>query len=177
MIDLIRDLDVEFARDPAGPGVVRLLARFAAEGTAWREYVHFCNGAYARNLVHGSERYELMVICWNAGETSPVHDHAGQRCWMATLEGAIQETLFDLPFAPGSPLSARPPRLLHPGDVAFITDEHALHEIRPAGDEPAVSLHLYAQPIRRCNLYDPVTGAVEPRQLSYHSIGGRLQVS
>lgn len=178
MQDLIRDLDAEFARDPAGTGVASLLERFAAEGDAWQTYAHFCDDRpYARNLVRESKHYELIVICWNAGETSPIHDHAGQRCWMGTLTGQIQETLFEFPDGSGAPLTARSTRVLEPGQVAFITDEIALHEIRPAGDGRAVSLHLYAHPIRNCKLYDPATGEVEERCLSYHSIDGQLQPS
>jgi len=180
MQDLLRDLDAEFARDPAGLGVAKLLESFTSSDRAWRPYAHFCEGPYARNLVHACDRYELIVICWNAGEASPVHDHAGQRCWMGTLSGEIQETLFEFPSAAPSapgPLVARSVRILHRGQVAFITDDIALHEIAVAGDEPAVSLHLYANPIHACTLFDRATGLREERQMSYHSIEGQLQRS
>lgn len=174
MQDLLHDLDAEFARDPAGSGIAKLLEGFSKSGQDWNAYEHFVPGAYARNLVHLCERYELIVICWDVGAASPIHDHSGARCWMGALQGEIQETLFDTPTGGAAP-TARSDRILKTGQVAFITDEIALHEIRTAGDQPAVSLHLYANPIRTCKTYCGETGAIEGRQLSYYSIKGELQ--
>jgi len=174
MQDLLHDLDAEFARDPAGPGVAKLLESFSSSDRDWSNYGLFGEGPYTRNLVHLTEHYELIVICWNEGAASPIHDHSGQRCWMGGLQGEIQETHFDLPAAGCAPV-ARSTRILNRGQVAFITDEIALHEIRAAGGKPAASLHLYAHPIKTCKLYDPETGGVEERRLGYYSVQGALQ--
>lgn len=175
MQDLLHDLDAEFARDPAGPGVAKLLETFSASGRDWGAYALFGESPYVRNLVHLGEHYELIVICWNVGAASPIHDHSGQRCWMGGLQGEIQETHFDVPLAGSAPV-ARSTRILNPGQVAFITDEIALHEIRAVGAQRAASLHLYAQPIKTCKLYDRETGAIEERRLSYYSVQGELQL-
>ena len=47
------------------------------------------------------------------------------------------------------------------GQTAYINDSHGLHAVRcdadacGAGEEGAVSLHIYAPPIRRVRLYEP----------------------
>jgi len=169
MVDLVRALDADLARDPRGPGAAALLETYSTGAQDWRDYARFRPDCYARNLVRCGEDYELIVICWQDGQASPIHDHDQQRCWMTVLEGRIRETLFDRP-PTGAPIR-RSSRVVGPGQVAFITDQIALHEIRPEGG-PAVSLHLYAKPIRNCRTFCPETGRVDQRRLSYHTVDG-----
>lgn len=167
---LVQSLDAELARDPRGPGIARLLERFSLDGTGWRDFACFQPDCYGRNLVRGSTAYELIVICWRDGQRSPIHDHDDQRCWMTVLDGSIRETLFDRG-PEGQPPVERSTRAFGPGQVAFITDQIGLHEIRPEGGD-AVSLHLYAQPIRRCRTFCPETGRADEKRLTYHTVGG-----
>src|SRR5688572_24237888 len=130
---LVRSLD-RALREPdrsGGAKVAGLLARYAAEQGDWRDYMRFRDECYARNLVSASELFELLVICWQAGQVSPIHDHQGQRCWMAVLDGGMRETQFHA--APSGPLRVGRTAVFEPGQVAFIQDEIALHEIAPAG--------------------------------------------
>ena len=173
MDGLVAKLDRELAQDPRGGRVGGLLEGYARGAADWRAYALFDSRTYARNLVRGCPVYELLVICWEAGQASPIHDHQGQRCWMAVLDGTIEETLYSESAGRG-PLVRGPIRRYGPGSVAFITDEMGLHEIRSAGG-PAVSLHLYSRPIRECRIFDRATGEVTERALVYHSVNGVRQ--
>src|SRR5688572_30516840 len=97
LLELCQDVSREFQLDPKGPRVASLLARYAAAHADWRDWTMFDADCYTRNLVHREEHYELLLLCWGAGQKSPIHNHQGQRCWMAVLEGEISETLFELP--------------------------------------------------------------------------------
>ncbi|HUR28421.1 MAG TPA: cysteine dioxygenase family protein [Planctomycetota bacterium] len=179
---LCQALTREFARDPKGPGAVDLLSSYARTHQDWREWALFDSECYTRNLIHHEEHYELLLLCWGAGQKSPIHNHQGQRCWMAVLEGQIAETLFHFPEASASSASAvirakGPARLYAQSQVAFITDEIALHEIAAAGEAPAVSLHLYSRPFSTCQVYERETGRIAVRQLSYFSVQGRRELS
>lgn len=171
-LDLQRDLQA----DPKGPRVAELLAAYAAGASDdWRRFALFDERSYARNLVHASERFELILLCWGADQVSPIHNHAGQRCWMACIDGRIAETHYRLPESgTGAPIAGAT-RTFDPGQVAFITDDIALHRIAPTGGHPGVSLHLYAEPIRECNLYCERTGRIEHKVMAYHSVRGVLQ--
>jgi cysteine dioxygenase len=175
---LCQELTREFARDPKGPGAVELLASYARAHEDWREWALFDDECYTRNLIHREERYELLLLCWGAAQKSPIHNHQGQRCWMAVLEGKISETLFHCPEASTSDTGAMirpkgPARIYSRSQVAFITDEIALHEIAAAGGAPAVSLHLYSRPFSTCQVYERETGRIAVRELSYYSIHGQ----
>ncbi len=169
--DLTRELDSEFARDPKGAGVARLLESYARAADDWREHALFAPAGYTRNLLRRTDVYELLLLCWDAGQASPIHNHQDQRCWMAVLDGAIRETHFHEP-AEGhtGPLKAGSVRCFRGNEVAYISDEIALHEIRPIASGPGITLHLYSSPIPRCRVYCEVTGRVEVRELSYDSV-------
>ncbi|MCK6445037.1 MAG: cysteine dioxygenase family protein [Planctomycetes bacterium] len=169
---LVRDVTAELARDARGPRVAEMLSRYARGHNDWREFALFDKRSYARNLLHKDELFELILLCWDAGQVTPIHDHRGQRCWMGVLEGRVDEALFDVP-APGArSLALRNTRRHERGAVAFITDDIGLHRIAQVGSEPAVSLHLYSRPIPTCRVFDPDTGVVGERTLTYHSVRG-----
>ena len=167
---LTEELVGEFERDDRGRGAAKRLADYAGVQRDWECRAQFDPSVYTRNLVHRSERFELLILCWSAGQVSPIHDHAGEQCWMAVLAGQIEEQQFEL-LRPGSPLRAGRAKIFVPGQVAYIEDEIALHRVRPIG-AAAVSLHLYARPIDVCSVYEESTGAVLAKQLIYHSVGG-----
>ena len=125
----------------------------------------------ARNLVHRCGDYELLLLCWEEGQESPIHNHAGQLCWMAVLDGCLEEVHFRSP-APGAALEAGRSARFEQGGVAFIEDEIALHLIRPVSGR-GVSLHLYANPIDTCKVYDPADGAETSVELGYYSVRGQ----
>lgn len=174
LAQLVRELEAEFARDPRGPRAARVLERYALEHDDWRGYAHFDPEVYTRNLVARCEPFELLVLAWNAGQSSPIHNHSGQHCWMAVLEGDIEEVQFEWPRPDAvEPLRSTRTTRLSAGKVAYIHDDIALHLVRPAGGARGVSLHLYSRPIDTCNVYDSISGKVAPRTMAYYSVGGR----
>ena len=168
---LCRQLTAEFRRDPKGSGVVDLLSRYAREDRDWSEYARFTDETYARNLVHRCRDYEMLLLCWGEGQESPIHNHDQQSCWMAVLDGTIEEVHYRASEGAAGPLVEGRRQTMSQGQVAYIEDGIALHLIRPTGG-PGVSLHLYAKPIDQCKIYDPETGVSSEVEMGYHSVRG-----
>jgi cysteine dioxygenase len=169
---LVDELVACFRRDEHGRDAARALGGYTREHDDWTRFVRFDPALYTRNLVSRNEQFEMLVLCWSAGQESPIHDHSGQHCFMSVLQGRIEELQYGVPSEPGSgPLRQTGRRVFEPGEVAYIHDRIALHKVRPYGAQPAVSLHLYARPIDVCQVFDEQTGAVLSRQLIYHSAG------
>ena len=168
-------LVAEFERDRKGTRAAQILSEYARTHEDWAEFALFDGAIYTRNLVGRNEHFEMLVLCWNVGQASPIHNHAGQNCWMAVLQGEIEELQFQAPppgyvgrLVPGSS------RTFGPGKVGFINDDIALHLVRPRAGEKGTSLHLYSRPIDTCNVYEESTGRIVPRKLAYHSVRGQL---
>lgn len=171
---LVLALESEFRTDPSGAGAAQLLEQYAAQASDWRANMAFDPDHYTRNLIQRTGNFELLLLGWGAGQESPIHNHEGQNCWMAVLEGPIEELHFRLsPDGVGVPPLAGPVRSFEAGQVAFIRDEIALHLVRATPSAPGVSLHLYAKPYDACNCYCDATGQVTRKQLQYDTIRGR----
>ena len=174
---LVARLEEEFSRDPKGSGAAAILADYASTHDDWRSWIRWSEERYTRNLIARTEAFELLLLGWGAGQESPIHNHEGQNCWMAVLDGEIEELQYAFPPdppVPDTPLEALGGRIFERGGVAFIRDEIALHLVRGAQGRAGVSLHLYSKPYAACNVYCPRTGKVERVELSYHSIRGEL---
>jgi cysteine dioxygenase len=76
ILKLFAELDEDLKNDPNGPNCKEILGKYIKEGHSdWKEYVHFNDIKYARNLVDKTERLELILLCWKAGQVSPIHNH------------------------------------------------------------------------------------------------------
>lgn len=162
-----------------GPRVAALLRSYASEEESWRPYVNYREDTYCRNLIWRCEEFELLLLCWEEGQESPIHDHAGQQCWMAVLEGELEEVHYQAgdhqeaahadstgPLRPGR-ATAFPA-----GGVAYIHDDIALHLIRPKAGGRGASLHLYSSPIDACTKFCPETGQPDEVRVGYHTVRG-----
>lgn len=176
MDEVVRRLreEVPEGSGPAWLGGVRL------EAASLRPYLHFARGRYTRNLVYRDARMEVLVLCWDTGSASPIHDHGGQRCWLRVLTGVM--LLEDFPLLSGGrepgPARLGPPRSRGPvgeGAVDFRGPEDSIHRVRVL-QGPAVTLHVYVAPVEECLIFDTRRHVCFARRLGYHSVfGGRVR--
>lgn len=59
----------------------------------WRRYALFDSTRhYTRNLIATDNKtFTLLLLCWNPGRESPIHDHPCDGCWLKVLEGSVRE--------------------------------------------------------------------------------------
>ena len=80
----------------AADGVLSLLDNLVLKPAAWESYVHLSPENYTRTLVALEQSFSVVLICWNAGQASPIHDHgAGKR---TVLNLSLPFLAFSLPF-------------------------------------------------------------------------------
>ena len=174
LVALTEALDKAFQEDPRGGAVPALLEAYTRDHSDWELYRLFVEGKYTRNLVRRTEDYELLVLCWGAGQESPIHNHMGQRCWMSIVEGEVEEVHFKRQEDGAGPLIEGPTRRFERGQCAFINDDIALHLVRGADGKAAASLHVYSKPYDVCLVYDRETGVESAKPLKYDSVEGAL---
>jgi hypothetical protein len=50
---------------------------------------------YTRNLIATDHStFTLILMCWNPGKESPIHDHPCDGCWMRVYEGSVEESRY-----------------------------------------------------------------------------------
>lgn len=67
-----------------------------------------------------------MILCWNEGQSSAIHDHADSHCFLKVLKGDLMEVKFAFPQSDTS-ITHMEPNL--PADIGTYHDsEHEHHE-------------------------------------------------
>jgi predicted metal-dependent enzyme (double-stranded beta helix superfamily) len=104
------------------------------------------NDSLRRHLLYRDpwERFSVQAIVWEAGQSSPIHDHLAW-CVAGVQSGEQLETVYDVKSMRGgrvlTPISRRRKR---PGDVMYFADtRNKAHQVENSGDETAVSIHVY----------------------------------
>lgn len=115
-------------------------------------YCSWSNTCYTRNCIIDNDRFELILICWCEGHATPIHDHGGEECWVKVIEGEFKETIYkknedDELYSVKSSISKA-------NDVTYMKDFMGFHSLENVSNKRSMSLHLYAKPIRKCNVFD-----------------------
>eukprot|EP00743_Colponemidia_sp_Colp-15_P002190 GILK01002376.1.p1 GENE.GILK01002376.1~~GILK01002376.1.p1 ORF type:complete len:222 (-),score=28.59 GILK01002376.1:225-890(-) len=141
--------------------IMSLMSRYDANSGDWRRYVFFDKCKYTRNLIAtDNQTFTLLLLCWNKGQGSPVHDHPCDGCWVKVIEGCIRETRYENSIGHG-PLREMSVGDYGPGAVSYITDYIGIHKMEnPDEDAQAITLHLYSPPFSTCKRIDPIKGQV-----------------
>eukprot|EP01083_Nonionella_stella_P086648 240864_1 len=149
--------------------VTKAMSNFDATNPEWEEYAYWKEGQYTRNLIATDNKtYTLMLLCWNKGAFSPIHDHGGAECWARVVKGTVTERMY-APLdkdaaAEHHKIEQKFEKTRPAGAVCFIDDGIGLHALGNASlDEVAVSLHCYSPPFESCHAFCDEEDAAKQR--------------
>jgi len=171
-ITFLDRLDPKMFREEA---VGQYLAAHLVTREDFTPFIYFRDDTYGRNLVAKSPHYELLVLTWLPKQRTSIHDHNGQRCWMLVHAGALTFKCYSNPGASGklSPIGSVETK--KSGDSNYIDDTLGFHSIANANATvPAISVHLYAGPVPRCQTYNESTKRLEWTELQYFTQLGEM---
>ncbi len=151
-----------------------LLTSMRFNQAEYSRYLNFRDDHYTRNLVgydmpQGASRakFTALILCWDKGQMSPIHDHAGSSCWVKVLQGQLREVRYeyrteDNAERRGKKLAVLSDRTFEPESVAYINDTQGVHAMgNPNSDSVTVTLHVYAPPYVICKMFDPDDGSTQ----------------
>src|SRR5437879_13472911 len=82
VLELARRLAALPAEQFTPAGVTSFLQPVRVDTASLAPYLLFDPMHYTRNLVYECPRFELLALCWEPGQKSAIHNHAGQQCWL-----------------------------------------------------------------------------------------------
>lgn len=150
------------------PGLVK---RIEIAPSAFAKYEFWKEDGYARNCIKKTDAYELILLCWEPRQVTPIHCHNKQECWVYVVDGELTENFYgsnenDQPvFKKSEKRSA--------SQYTFMHDEMGFHDIDNSSNERCMTLHLYAGPVARCRIYDKELGVFVWRDLTYDTYDGK----
>ena len=165
MDNLINQLKTFAVEDfPIGK-VSEYLNNYSISNENFNDYIHFKDEKYCRNLIHKEADFEIMLVCWKAGQVAPIHGHEGEKCWMRIEAGSLQISIDPLLLNMADQIK---------GETGHLDGPAEIHSVENVYSEDAVSLHVYAKPFSKCDIYCLDTGTVERVKLVYDSIDKQL---
>ena len=166
----------EFSR----PRVLQEIGAAIIDPESLRPYLYYCRTHYTRNLIHTCELFDILAIGWEPGQSSAIHNHRGQECWMGVPIGQLEVRNYRLLERDER---ARTCRLLpsiryrmdpgHPAAIDPAEPIHSVHNLAEFGAR-SVSLHVYSLPFRSCEVYLPEEGRYLEMPLEFTSRFGAL---
>jgi cysteine dioxygenase len=103
--------------------IQNILASYMPSKNDWEKYAMVSEGKYTRNLVDdGNGKFNLMVLCWDKGVSSAIHDHSNSHCLVKVLSGNLVESLYDWPKSQEEhhPLSVKSELTFNSNQVSYM---------------------------------------------------------
>lgn len=178
LADLVNRLNSLSPSDFTLARISAILSDRPVRDSSLKNFLNFRDEKYARNLVYRCDAFEMMVLCWQPGQVTPIHNHSGQCGWVRVLRGRMEETDYAAPdwmrggvippgrieiddagVGHGVALTELDTRTIAAScEVSAVDRARSIHRLgnpkRHAGDERAVTLHVYARPHDSCLNFD-----------------------
>jgi cysteine dioxygenase len=133
------------------PDLRKLVSGLKPERSEIDPYIHFTEHCYARNLIYKTPHFEVLVLCWRAGQRSPIHDHGTSICAVYSVDGVLSadnyrrmsnghvRVDYSEDFPKSSVLSIQ------------TTEIHQVSNLQDSSD--LITLHFYLAPLENNHVY------------------------
>jgi cysteine dioxygenase len=144
----------------------KIMRRIKISPASLSSYASWSENDYTRNCLLRTNKYEILLLCWDPGSVTPIHDHGGEDCWVYQVQGSLVEKRFK---EVSGQIKETNRMQLKPGNLTYMHDRMGYHTIENNSDHRAMSLHIYASPIDSCNVYNENKDCFETKNMSYDS--------
>lgn len=128
---------------------------------------------YTRNCLARCDEFEFILICWEGHSKTKIHDHANQDCWVFQVDGTLNEIRYK---GTEDDLDVYQVTELTKGDLTYIHDKMGYHMIENPLHARAMTLHIYANPINACQVYNSELASFETANMEYDTIHELVEV-
>ena len=132
------------------------------------QFSSWSDESYTRNCIVETDSFELILLCWEKGQFTAIHDHGGEECWVYAIDGAFKETIFRKKSE--TEMTQQKSTDIREGGITFMVDFIGFHRLENTSDKRGMSLHLYAKPIRSCQVFDEERSEFTTKELAYTKI-------
>tara|TARA_R110002096_G_scaffold135456_2_gene287114 strand:+ start:9110 stop:9604 length:495 start_codon:yes stop_codon:yes gene_type:complete len=136
------------------------------------KYLHWDSGHYTRNCIRRTDEFELIALCWEAKQETPIHCHGGEECWVYVVDGELEEFKYDKSNFDSEKEKTK--MSLGEYQISYMEDSQGYHSLSNLSDNKAISLHLYHKPIQSCRVYNKEDKSFNWVEMSDYSFEGRL---
>jgi cysteine dioxygenase len=178
--DWVKGLSTIPEREFTLENVQNYIVRHAVRPETLEKYCFFSKGNYTRNLIFKNELFECMTICWEVGQSSRIHNHRDQNCWMSAPIGRLKVQNFRVEEKNATQGTCRivPTEIyeMNANNPVHVNPLEPVHQVLnlTGFQQRAVSVHVYSKPFDSCEIYQRERGTYGDVPLHYTSEYGKL---
>jgi cysteine dioxygenase len=121
----------------------------------WDNYITWSEEKYARNCIAKTEDYELLILCWEKKQSTPIQDYNHASTWVHPISGCIREERYMLSNKSG--LLKISSVSLDPDSFSFMKHT-GIHKFTNTHESRSMALVLYTKPITERKIYECTDG-------------------
>lgn len=117
----------------------------------WKRYVKFDQKTYIRIPIPelSNELFEIILICWDKNQKSPIHNHPENGCILKVLQGELTEDIYIK--SDTGKYVYNSTKVNVNGNVSYMCGNDIIHRISNTNsnmdeDFKTISLHIYSPP-------------------------------
>lgn len=135
----------------------------------FERYYKWSDDHYTRNCLCRTDEFELMLVCWEKGQESPIHDFLSHAAWIHVVQGKLKEEDFRISKR-NSHLEKVGQVTLNSLDYSYLSRRVGIHRFINTYESRTISLHLHAAPLTKWREFDRNTGETKEREASYDCV-------
>ena len=126
--------------------VIDYLNTFSKIHFGFKEIEHLCfwdPDYYSKININKGDDYELVLICWEKGQHSAIHNHEVKEAWTYILKGELTEEIYSRIDGSDEFKLENTVKLPERKISSLKKDSRKVHRLINSYDGRSVSLHLY----------------------------------
>ncbi len=168
-IKTIEDLKHNINLGPGYGGYTEILKAVQIPFDQWSSLCNFSEERYTRNCLSCCDEYELLLMCWNKDQHSPIHSYQSQESWFKVIKGELTIESFRVD-SEGQSAAITNSIVIKEGEYTYLNDNMGFHRITNTGGGETVSLHLNVDRIKEWKVFNPEAKSINKQTPSYDSV-------
>ncbi len=161
---LVKEIEADPKMDPrALSGILDKIQLTSTDLENWQDFNHPKKNGYGRQMVYEGKNFEVMVMSWNPGDFSSIHNHGYTEWGVVQVFGQATHLLYSFH---KDELKLAKREILNPSNVALVNNG-LIHQMGNFSDARYLSLHIYGTQDARENItadariFEPENGLIK----------------
>lgn len=151
-ISTIEQLKKNLHMGPGYGGYIEILNAIKLPNKEWESYCTWKDNRYTRNCISSCDDYELLLLCWQKEQASPIHSFDFQEGWIKVLQGELKIESYNVDREEKC-ATKKDTLILQEGESTYLNDSMGFHKVINGAENNTVSLHLNIGPVEKWEVF------------------------